>query len=140
MRDAPLPSSCAACVFWLRGTAEKEGAKCHRHAPSPGQDEFEPVFWPTVRADDRCGQGAASADAQGPGVALCKDCMHWHQPGDQPVRPDYRRGLPAKWWAETGYCTRTAPTPSTDEDRRTFWRVTHAGQGCGDGETVPTRK
>jgi hypothetical protein len=44
--------------------------------------------------------------------------------------------LPAEWWAASGYCTRFAPSPSADDDRKVHWRVTHAEDGCGDGDQV----
>lgn len=129
MGDAPLPTSCELCVFF--GSAD---AICRRHAPAPGHEEFELVFWPRVGRQDRCGQGAALTNGEGPSVTMCQDCIHWLQPGGEPIRPDYRKGLPAEWWAESGYCTRTAPVPSSDEGRRGFWKTTHAEQGCGEGE------
>lgn len=75
-------------------------------------------------------------DGSGPGVVACQSCIHWWQPDGQPVKPDYRRGLSAEWWARSGYCTRFAPSPSTEEVKRTFWRVVNAADGCGDGQAV----
>src|SRR6059058_3446180 len=104
MAKHPLPASCAVCVFFLG-----ERGHCRRHSPSPGHEEFELVFWPKVRAADRCGQGASISNIEAPGVTLCQACVHWHQPGSEPVNPDYRKGLSVEWWAESGYCTRSAP-------------------------------
>ena len=69
-------------------------------------------------------------------VTLCRDCILWRQPNGEPVKPDYRMGLTAEWWSESGYCVHTAPSPLTEENRRMNWKVTHAAQGCGDGENV----
>ena len=128
----PLPTSCAACVFH-----PAPGGHCFRRAPAPGLDEFQLVFWPKVHPDDRCGDGAAVTDGDGPGLVACQTCAYWHQPGGQPVKPDYRNGLSVEWWAESGFCTKSAPVPSSKEDhRRTHWKVTHAAYRCGDGETL----
>lgn len=75
-------------------------------------------------------------DGTGPGVVACQTCIHWHQPGGLPVKPDYRKGLSSEWWAASGYCTRFAPSPSAEDDRKVHWRVTHAEDGCGDGDQV----
>ena len=128
-----LPAACAECVFFRKG--EKVWGTCFRHAPSPGTDaqEFEIVHWPGVRPSQRCGVGVKIGDGNGPGVVPCARCVHWWQPDGQPVSPAYRSGLSREWWEGSGYCTRYAPGPSTDAARRTYWRVTHAIQGCGDG-------
>ena len=126
----PLPASCSVCVYY-----SAQGA-CLRHAPAPGQDEFDIVHWPRVRPTDRCGVGAAITDGTGPGPVPCQGCFHWLQPGGQAVVPDYKKGLPDKWWEGAGLCTRFAPSPSTDEDRKVYWRVTNAMDGCGDGAAV----
>ena len=132
MADHPLPTSCAVCVFLL----SKE-TRCHRRAPAPGRDEFELVFWPKVHANDRCGDGAAIADGDGPALVVCQTCAYWHQPGGEPVKPHYRSGLSVEWWAESGFCTKSAPVPASDDDyRRTHWKVTHAANQCGDGRTM----
>lgn len=60
----------------------------------------------------------------------------WERPNGEGVKPDYRSGLSVEWWEASGYCTRRAPSPSADEDRQTFWKVTHAWDGCGDGQPV----
>lgn len=90
------------------------------------------MHWPKVVPGDRCGDGAAIGDGTGPGVVACLSCIHWHQPDGQPVKPDYRKGLPVEWWAASGYCTRFAPSPSLEEDQKVYWRVTHATDSCGD--------
>jgi hypothetical protein len=94
------------------------------------------AHWPNVRQSDRCGSGAAVMDGTGPGIVWCRSCAHWLQPNGEPVKPDYRQGLSADWWSESGYCTRLAPSPSTSEDQRTCWKVTHATDGCGDGDAA----
>lgn len=94
------------------------------------------MHWPKVRESDRCGDGAVLSDGSGPGVVQCQACIHWLQPQGEPVKPDYRKGLPVEWWAASGYCTRRAPSPSADDDRKVFWRVTHADDACGDGKDV----
>ena len=146
MADYPRPASCSECVFFAvlppppvsnRRGASQDGGNCRRHAPAPGVDEFEIVFWPSVGRTDRCGQGAALTNGEGPTVTLCRDCIFWLQPGSEPIKPAYRMGLTTEWWSESGYCVHTAPFPSTEEGRRARWKVTHAGQGCGDGERVP---
>ena len=114
----------------------QNGGMCRRHAPAPGVTEFDIVFWPLVGQQDRCGQGAAITNAEGPNVTLCRDCILWRQPNGEAVKPDYRMGLTAEWWSESGYCVHTAPSPSTEENQRRHWKVTHAAQGCGDGEKV----
>jgi len=132
MSGPALPAHCAACVYYPRSPAP--GGRCRRHAPSPGYDAFEVAHWPAVPPDGRCGSGAAVTDGTGPGTVTCGSCAHWLRPDGEPVRPDYRRGLPGGWWSDSGYCTRLAPSPSGEEDRRAFWRVTHAADGCGDGD------
>jgi len=52
------------------------------------------------------------------------------------VKPDYRQGRSVEWWASSGYCTRFAPSPSTEADRKTLWRVTASVDGCGDGQAI----
>ena len=134
MSGSPLPADCAACVYFPSLPAP--GGRCRRHAPSPGHEEFEVAHWPKTRPIDRCGAGAAVTDGTGPRVVPCRSCAHWLQPNGAPVRPDYRKGLPVEWWAASGYCTRLAPSPATDEDRRVCWKVTHAADGCGDGDAA----
>lgn len=132
--DHPLAPRCAECVFFGAGAVD---GLCRRHAPSPGAEEFEIVYWPKVKPDDRCGHSAAITDGTGPAAVRCETCIHWYQPGDEPVQPDYRQGLSAEWWARSGFCTRNAPAPSPEEDRRAFWRITHADAACGDGDAIP---
>lgn len=126
----PLPQNCAACVYY------PPGGTCRRHAPSPGTEAFELVYWPKVKPIDRCGSGAAAGDGDGPGVVRCETCIHWFQPGGVGIKPDYRQGRSVEWWASSGYCTRFAPSPSSENDRKTMWRVTSAIDGCGDGQAV----
>lgn len=144
--DKPmLPASCADCVFQRMVAAgsvpahppAKPRSYCRRHAISPGTDPYDLTFWPEVKPTDRCGSGATVGDGTGPGIIACETCIHWYQPDGHPVTPYTRRGLPVEWWANTGYCTRYAPSPNGDEARATFWRVTHATDGgCGDGDPV----
>lgn len=131
-RATPRPASCSACVFQKR-----EPSRCHRHAPGPGEEEHEFVHWPLVLPTDRCGRGAVhEAKPDAPHIVSCRDCVHWYQPDGNPVQPVTRRGRPQAWWDQSGYCTWAAPSPSTDMPRKTRWRVTHALEGCGDGEQV----
>lgn len=132
----PLPENCAACVYFVVGFRLN---LCRRHAPSPGHEPFEVTQWPVVRSVDRCGSGADVTSAEvippdkRPRVVRCHSCAHWLQP----VIPDYRQGRPREWWDAAGLCTLWAPAPSVEEDRRAYWRVTHAEDGCGDGAAVP---
>jgi len=125
-----LPQNCAGCVYY------PPSGTCQRHAPSPGTEAFELVYWPKVKPIDRCGSGAAAGDGDGPGVVRCETCIHWFQPGGVGLKPDYRQGRTVEWWASSGYCTRFAPSPSSENDRKTLWRVTSADQGCGDGQAI----
>lgn len=129
---ATLPANCSACVY----RAASDGL-CRRHAPATAEDEFELAYWPKIRPADRCGVGAAITGNPNFSIIACETCVHWLRPGDEPVRPDYRKGLTAEWWEGSGYCTRLAPTPSSHEARRAYWRVTHTTAGCGDGTAVP---
>jgi len=53
----------------------------------------------------------------------------------QPANPPYGKGRPPAWWAEAGYCTRFAPTPTPEAPRsKTYWRCTHSADSCGDGQ------
>lgn len=102
------------------------------------------AHWPIVMPTDRCGSGwtppaeKKKRKKKGePAKIQCEACFHWWQPNGQPVKPDFRRGLPQTWWDQAGYCTRFAPSPGEEEDRRVFWKITHSSGGCGDGERVP---
>jgi hypothetical protein len=131
MNGPPPPANCAACVYFA-SLSVRDG-HCRRHPPSPGHEEFELAHWPKVRPIDRCGAGAAMTDGTGPRVVRCGTCVHWYRPNDEPVRPDYRKGLSVDWWSASGFCTCLAPSPGTDEERHVHWKVTHAADGCGDG-------
>ena len=124
-----LPLSCAVCVFHV-------APLCRRHAISPGNEQYEVAHWQRVKPTDRCGDGATiiEAEADDPRIVPCDLCMHWFQPDGQPITPDHRHGLGHDWWSNSGLCTRWAPSAVTEEDRRAFWRVTHASDGCGDGD------
>ena len=128
----PLPQNCSFCAYY------PSGGTCQRHAPPPGTEAFELVHWPKVKPIDRCGSGAAVAadDGNGPGITRCESCIHWFQPGGVGVKPDYRQGRSVEWWASSGYCTRFAPLPSSEADRKTLWRVTASVDGCGDGQAI----
>lgn len=138
------PASCAACVFHRGAVGDKENpSRCLRHAPGTGDTPFEVAAWPPVEPTDRCGAGAAvprdDEDADdGPRVVSCGNCLHWHQPGGVPLQPRVLGRHGEQWWAESGLCTRWAPSPTSENDarRRTCWKTTNAYQGCGDGEAV----
>lgn len=131
-----LPASCRECYFHAN-----MGSLCQRHAPGVGTEAFEIARWPLVRPTNRCGDGAELGDGTGPGVVRCGWCIHWLQPEGAGVRPDYKQGMGAAWWELSGFCTRYAPAPSAEEDRRAEWRVTHVHvhvhSGCGEGEQIP---
>lgn len=130
-QPVPLPASCRVCVYY---TAQ---SRCVRHAPSQGPDELEIAYWPVKKPTDRCGQGAAITDGTGSNPTRCQSCLHWWLPGGVPVNPDgYRKGLPQSWWDQAGLCTSSAPMPSTEDDQKTFHRVTNAMAECGDGAAV----
>jgi hypothetical protein len=107
-------------------------SRCRRHAPGIGFEELELTYWPLVKATDRCGAGQVVDD--GTETTSCARCLHWFQPGGQPISPKYRQGKSVEWWEQSGYCTRFAPGPSNDHSRQAYWRVTHSADRCGDGE------
>lgn len=125
-----LPQACSVCAFF---TAAQQ---CHRHGPSPSEEKLAFVEWPKVPAEARCGAGAVGAPDEPPLLVRCEYCIHWLQPSGQPVKPDYARSRSLEWWARSGYCTRFAPSPSSEKGRKVFWKVTHAEDCCGDGEDV----
>ena len=127
-----LPASCEACSHFVAD--QNKAGICRRHAPPPGQDEFEVAYWPNVLRSDRCGAGVAGESFAGSTSATCQVCTHWLQPGNVGVLPDFRRGLSKAWWNESGICTRFAPSPSVEEGQQTRWRITHKSDHCGDGE------
>jgi hypothetical protein len=53
-----------------------------------------------------------------------------------PAKANNPNGLSVEWWAASGYCTRFAPAPTGEDKREVDWGVTHAGDGCGDGDQV----
>ena len=134
MHSSSLPQACTACAFFV---ADANGAlgTCTRHAPSTSQNEFEIVHWPKVLPTDRCGVGVSITHV-GACVVYCQACVHWLQPRGSGVVPEYRQGSPMEWWAESGICTRFAPSPVVDDDTRIYWRVTHSSSHCGDGEAL----
>ena len=135
MAEERLPSAenCSACRYF-----SSPDSRCRRHAPPPGRDEFELAFWPVVSPADRCGDSAAVGNHGKPGIVRCHTCRDWFRPDREGIKPDYRNGLTVQWWAESGYCTRIAPSPSSEDDRRVRWKVTHKDAGCADGEAVRT--
>jgi hypothetical protein len=126
-KDAPLAASCRQCAFF-----QAPASRCRRHAPGIGSEEMELTYWPLVKPADRCGAGQTVDD--GTETTACGRCIHWVQPDGVGIRPDYRQGLGVEWWEKSGYCTRFAPVPNNDEEKRSFWRCTHASDRCGDGE------
>ena len=125
-----LPDDCGACLYW-----QEPHGLCQRHAPGPGQHKQEVAFWPATQRTDRCGSGSDGDDQEAARVA-CGRCIHWHQPGGRPLPPAERRGIAPDWWQESGFCTRYAPSPGSLRGQATFWRVTHASDGCGDGDAI----
>lgn len=89
-----------------------------------------------MTSEDRCGDSAVPGNKEGHSITACQNCIHWFQPEDG-LKPGARWGQTREWWTEAGLCTRHAPSPGTDEKRHVFWPVTHADDGCGDGETMP---
>lgn len=137
---AKLPASCGECAYFVPmppedGRPPRTTGSCLRHAPPQQQEPFELVYWPIKDRTERCGAGAAvTGDGTEPQIVQCGACIQWHQPGDRPITPDYKRGRSAEWWASSGCCTLAAPFPSTDEQHRFYSPCLHAQQGCGDGE------
>ena len=138
----PLAPSCSGCVFLDR--AEKH--RCRRHSPGTTEEKTDvTAYWPIIGNPDenRCGVGAAPGSATVDGVEVglvpCVACVHWFQPNGSAVEPKYTGWRGPEWWAESGYCTRAAPSPSPEKERRpTRWFATHGRQdGCGDGVLVP---
>ena len=125
-----LPKSCAECTFY-----EIKTSRCRRHATGTGFAEMEIASWRIVPANFRCGSGEKVGDGSESPVA-CSLCLHWYQPGVTGLSPDYLQDLSAAWWKASGYCTRYAPSPSAEQGRRAWWRVTNSKDCCGDGASV----
>ena len=124
-----LPKACSECTFY-----DAKTSRCRRHAPGSGYAELEIAHWPVVPAGFRCGSGLKAGNGS-VGPVSCQFCLHWYQPGGKGLSPDYLQDLSATWWRDSGYCTRYAPSPSSDQDRRAHQRVTNGREGrCGDGE------
>lgn len=122
-----LPDNCGGCGYHLAATSE-----CRRHGPQPSTDKDNVLaFWNLTRETDRCSAGTTTKT-----ITHCGDCLHWYQPGGQPLNPRFRQGLSAEWWADSGLCAAFPPGATIDKGRWVFWRVTHASAGCGDGEAV----
>lgn len=124
----PLPQSCGGCGFRRQG---ENKAPCRRHAPAITDTELALTCWPPVRDDDRCGSG----DMAGV-IVTCGNCQHWFLPNGEPLQPMARFGRSKDWWGNAAFCTRFAPSPSSEDHRRVYWRVTHSTDGCGDGDAV----
>lgn len=125
-----LPKSCAECSFY-----DTKASRCRRHAPGSGFAEMEIAFWPIVPADFRCGSGIkVGGGSEGP--VSCQTCLHWYQPGGKGIAPEYLQDLGAAWWKDSGYCTRYAPSPSSNAERRAWHRISNAKDRCGDGEEI----
>lgn len=132
-----LPTDCGVCGYHHRKTKE-----CRRHAPHPGHDEdFVIALWNYTKDRDRCGSGTTTKE-----TVRCDDCVHWLQPNDEPLWPDYKQGRPDEWWAGSGLCTVNPPGTALHEGLWTFWKVTstfpHEGSvgGCGDGVSITASK
>lgn len=130
-----LPTDCGVCNYHTRLTKE-----CRRHAPHPGHDEENVVArWNLTKDRNRCGAGSTTKE-----IVSCDDCIHWFQPDNEPLWPDYKQGLPDEWWAQSGLCTHNPPGTTVQEGLWTFWRVTSTypiqengvGGGCGDGVSI----
>lgn len=124
-----LPQSCSACAFY-------PAEHCQRHAPSPGEVAFEVVYWPKVAPGERCGSGAVIEPGTTSPLLACGSCLHWWQPDGAGLVPFQLGRHDQDWWDFTGYCTRFAPHPSTNRYAKVRWKVTHADEGCGDGEAL----
>ena len=132
-QEDTLPRDCAACGYHHITTKE-----CRRHAPHPGHDEdFVIALWHYTKDSSRCGAGTSIKQP-----VACDDCIHWHQPNNEPLWPDYKQGRPDEWWAQSGLCTASPPGTTTDEGLWTFWKVTStypfkgSSGGCGDGVSI----
>lgn len=124
-----LAASCRECAFF-----QASATRCRRHAPGTAFEELELTYWPLVKPSDRC--GASEEIGDGSETVSCGRCIYWWQPNDEGIKPNYRQGKSVEWWERSGYCTRYAPGPSNDEEKRAWWRVTHTLDRCGDGEAV----
>ena len=128
------PASCEQCGF-----RQIEGSRCRRHAPGPaprGLGLVQPANWPTVRPQQRCGQG----DTEG-ALVLCRECINW---SPQP-EPAHRTAAQTEWerLADAGrkrppdgerrLCVKWAMSPSAN-DVALDHLTTAADDSCGDGE------
>jgi hypothetical protein len=93
----------------------------------------EVAHWPLTHQGDQCGEGSV-VEAGVASAVTCLNCVFWHAPPDGGLDPYGRRDQPTEWWKHAGHCTRFSPSPSSDAGYRAFWRVTHATDGCFDGE------
>jgi hypothetical protein len=129
-----LPDACGDCIF--QRPHEETTIKCQRHAPSPGTESDEPVYWPTVLRSGWCGEGSRGLD-EDKALTKCEACIYWLSP-DGGLKPDFPGWREADWWKGAGWCRRYAPGPSTNSDEAPAqWRVTHYTDGCGNGELIP---
>lgn len=121
-----LPDDCGTCLYW-----QEPGGLCQRHAPGPGQHRQEIAFWPVTARTDRCGSGSDGDDPEAARVA-CGRCIHWHQPGGEPMPPAERRGIAPDGWggervlhplrAVAGQPARASNVLARDARRRRVWR------------------
>jgi hypothetical protein len=124
-------TDCGVCAYHTR-------QECRRHAPQPGHDEeYVVTRWNFTKDRNRCGEGSTTKE-----IVACDDCIHFYQPNNEPLWPDYKQGLPDEWWAQSGLCTANPPGATMNEGLWTFWRVTSTypiqgvGGGCGDGVSI----
>jgi hypothetical protein len=132
--QAGAVTRCDGCAFWrhMNGPA----GTCRRMAPWAGHGAAEAARWPETDAAEGCGDGRPAA-AQSPPLPRCRDCLYWREAvAGAGLNPLDRRDHVKGWWRDAGYCVRHAPAPTTEPGFRGFWRVTHATDGCGEGQTA----
>ncbi|QGM47097.1 hypothetical protein [Methylocystis heyeri] len=123
---------CGNCAFWLHH-ADHLGS-CRLHAPQPGEERDEVAHWAHTLREEYCGDWTG-ADATPLRAAVCKKCVYWSflEGGLTPVD---RRDELTSWWSAAGHCLRFAPQPAALSGHKACWRVTHAEDGCFDGEMI----
>lgn len=127
---ADVAVSCDTCNFV--DERDPSDPRCRRHGNATAYEEFEIAHWPQVPKVRRCGQWQPRSAT---GATPCSHCAHWVHP-EGGVRPDYLMGVEPEWWADSGLCTPFAPSPSGEDERRIYFRVTHSSSWCGDGDEV----
>jgi len=123
-------AACRQCAAWV-DLNQRDGT-CRRHAPQAGDTPDEVAHWPLTHTDDWCGEGLAATSTVQHEVR-CEACVYWRRPPDG-LFPYGRRDQLSEWWRHAGHCTRFSPLPLPVPGVRAFWRVTHATDGCFDGE------